>query len=126
MALEQYFEEKEGLGILSTADENGVVNTAVYSRPHVMDDHTIAFIMANRLSHANLQANPHAAYLFKEVGHGYRGKRLSLTKIKEEQETELLHTLRRRTYSDEQEAKMKPLSLVYFKVDEERPLVGRF
>ena len=126
MALQQYFEEKNGLGVLSTADEKGVVNTAVYARPHVLEDDTVAFVMANRLSHANLAANPHASYLFKEEGHGYRGKRLSLTKIKEEHDTALLHSLRRRTYSDEQEAKMKPLSLVYFRVDEERPLVGAF
>ena len=126
MALQHYFEEKSGLGILSTANEKGVVNTAVYARPHVMDENTIAFVMANRLSHANLEANPHAAYLFKEDGHGYRGKRLLLTKIKEEQDTDLLNILRRRTYSDEEEARMKPLSLVYFRVDEERPLVGAF
>ena len=56
----------------------------------------------------------------------FTGKRLFLTKIKEEHHTERLHSLRRRTYSDEEEAKMKPLSLVYFKVDEERPLVGAF
>ena len=126
MALQHYFEEKSGLGILSTANEKGVVNTAVYARPHVMDENTIAFVMANRLSHANLEANPHAAYLFKEDGHGYRGKRLLLTKIKEEKDTDLLNILRRRTYSDEEEARMKPLSLVYFRVDEERPLVGAF
>ena len=59
MSLQKYFDEKTGLGILSTADAHGVVNSAVYSRPHVMDEHTIAFIMANRLSHENLQSNPH-------------------------------------------------------------------
>jgi hypothetical protein len=124
MALREYFKEKNGLGILSTADQRGVVNAAVYSRPHVMDDHTVAFIMANRLSHTNLKTNPHASYLFKEEGHGYRGKRFKLTKIREEQGTALLESLRRRTYSEEEEAKMKPLFLVYFSVDEELPLVG--
>ena len=126
MTLSKYFEEKTGLGILSTANDAGVVNSALYARPHVMDDDTVAFIMANRLSHENLQSNPHATYLFREDGNGHQGKRLVLTKLREEQESEKLHELRRRTYSDEEESRMKPLSLVYFKVEEVRPLVGAF
>jgi hypothetical protein len=126
MGLKTYFEETEGFGVLSTADSKGRVDAAIYARPHVMEKDTVAFIMANRLSHDNLQSNPYATYLFKEEGHGYRGKRLSLTKIREEQDTELLERLRRRMYSEENEAKMKPLSLVFFKVTEERPLIGAF
>jgi hypothetical protein len=33
-----------------------------------MDDDTVAFIMAERLSHENLKKNPHAVYLFMEDG----------------------------------------------------------
>lgn len=124
MDLHKYFEETNGIGILSTADGEGIVNSAVYGRPHIMDDGTIAFIMANRLSHKNLDANPHASYLFVEEGAGYRGKRLALTKVREEADSELLESLRRRRYSKEQEEGMKPLYLVYFKIDNELPLVG--
>jgi hypothetical protein len=124
MSLSLYFENNKGVGILSTADRNGVVNSAVYARPHIMDDGSVGLIMANRLSHENLKTNPHAAYLFVEEGPGYRGKRLKLTKVKEEQDTELVQTLRRRFYAPDAEDRMKPLSLVYFKVDEELPLVG--
>ena len=60
MTLEAYFEEHKGFGVLSTADGEGRVNAAVYSRPHVMGDGTVAFIMWDRLTHANLQSNPHA------------------------------------------------------------------
>jgi hypothetical protein len=126
MGLKSYFEETAGFGVLSTTDNNGKVNSAVYARPHVTEEDTIAFIMANRLTHENLQSNPYASYLFKEEGRGYKGKRLTLTKLREEQDTELLELIRRRTYSDENEAKMKPLSLVFFTVTEERPLVGAF
>ena len=118
-----YFESKTGIGVLSTADSKGRVDSAIYARPHVMDDGLLAFIMTDRLTHKNIQYNPHAVYLFKEIGPGWKGKRLFLTKVREEQDTELLQSLRRRKYSPEDEAKMKPLFLVFFQLDHERPLV---
>ena len=124
MTLSSYFEENKGIGVLSTANRDGVVNSAIYARPHVMADGTLGLIMANQHSYENLRANPHAAYLFLEDTPGYRGKRFKLTKVKEEQDTELVMKLRRRFYSPDMEEKMKPVTLVYFRVDEERPLVG--
>ncbi len=79
MDLSEYFESANGLGVLATASADGQVDLAVYARPHVLAKDTVAFIMADRLSHANLQSNPRAAYLFREDGEGYRGKRLHLT-----------------------------------------------
>lgn len=124
MDLMDYFEKTEGLGVLSTADAEGKVNAAVYSRPHVADGGTLAFIMPDRLTHHNLKSNPHAAYLFRESGPGYRGKRLYLTKIREETDTELVESLRRKVYPAEAEEKMGPKSIVFFKVDRELPLIG--
>ncbi len=46
--------------MLSTADAKGRVDAAVYSRPHVLCPDTVSFIMPHRLTHQNLQANPHA------------------------------------------------------------------
>jgi hypothetical protein len=123
MELKAYFEQISGLGILSTADASGRVDAAVYSRPHVMDDGSVAFIMRDRLTHNNLQSNPHAAYLFKEEGSGYAGKRLFLTKISEEKETERLHELRRRRYPADKERR-EASYLVFFNVDKVLPLVG--
>ena len=121
MELEKYFENTEGNGILSTADGNGRVDAAIYSRPHIMDDGTIALIMRYRLSHHNLQSNSHACYMFIEKGPGYKGKRLFLTKVREEQDSGLLQSLQRRQYINEKdEAKF----LVFFKIDKELPLVG--
>ena len=90
MNLKDYFEDAKGLGVFATADSEGKVDVAVYSRPHVMDSETVAFIMRDRLTHHNLQSNPHGAYLFAEAGKKYVGKRLFLTKIREEQDTELV------------------------------------
>jgi hypothetical protein len=77
--------------------------------------------MRDRLSHLNLQSNPHATYLFIENGPGYKGKRLFLKKIREEQDTELLNSLRRRQYLDEKD---ETKFLVFFKLDKELPLIG--
>jgi hypothetical protein len=124
MNLKEYFESKNGTGVLATSDASGRVDAAIYARPHVMEDGLVSFIMADRLSHKNLESNPHAVFLFKEDVPGYRGTRLFLTKMREEQDTDLLHSLRRRKYTPEQEAAMRPLYLVFFHVDVELPLVG--
>lgn len=120
MDLKTYFENTEGYGILSTADSAGKVDAAIYSRPHFMDDGTIALIMRDRLTHHNLQSNAHACFMFIEKGPGYKGKRLFLSKVSEEQDSELLQQLRRRQYIDDtDESKF----LVFFTVDKELPLV---
>jgi hypothetical protein len=118
--LKDYFENTEGRGVLATADSEGKVDVAVYSRPHVMEDDTVAFLMRERLTHHNLQSNPHAAYLFMEKSQRFVGKRLFLTKVTEEKDTDLAHSLRRRHYPDDGE----PLYLVYFKIDKVLPLIG--
>jgi len=125
MELRDYFEGTTGRGVLATADKDGNVDAAVYSRPHFMDDGTIAFIMADRLSHKNLKSNPHAAYLFMEAGEKYVGKRMFLTKVREEKDSELIPKLRRRKgYALLEEDKDKPLFLVYFRIDKVLPLIG--
>jgi hypothetical protein len=125
MDLREYFENTKGTGVLATADAEGRVNAAIYARPRVMDDGTVAFIMADHLSHRYLESNPHAAYLFREAGEGYAGKRLQLTRLKQETDPEKINALRRR--------EVPPVSLpkegekrflVYFQVDSVRPLVG--
>ena len=124
MNLADYFENIRGTGVLSTADKDGKVNAAVYSRPHFMEDGTIAMIMRDRLSHANLQSNPHAAYLFIEKGTGYQGKRLYLTKIREEEKSELLVKFKRRQLTPEEDAEKGTMFLVIFRIDKILPLVG--
>ena len=121
MKLEGYFDSKKGIGVLSTADSEGKVDAAIYARPHFMEDGSLAIIMRDRLSHHNLQSNPHATYLFKEEGSGYSGKRLFLTKVREEENTELLESLGRRksAYGNGEDR-----FLVFFKLDKELPLVG--
>jgi hypothetical protein len=126
MNVAEYFENTHGRGVLATADGEGRVDAAIYARPHVFDEATIAFIMRDRLSHANLQSNPHAAYLFMEDGGGYKGSRLFLTKLAEEKNTERLFALRRKEYGgrDKPEDLGFDLFLVTFKIDKVLPLIG--
>ena len=121
MELKSYFENTKGVGVLATADGDGKVDAAIYARPHFMEDGTLAVIMRDRLTHHNLQSNSHATFLFVENGPGYKGKRLFMTKVREEEDTELLYSLRRRQYpNDKDEAKF----LVFFKLDKALPLIG--
>jgi hypothetical protein len=77
--------------------------------------------MRDRLTHHNLQSNPYAAYLFVEEGPGYKGKRLYLRKVSEEENSERIESLSRRAYKDE-----KPGSrfLVSFEAEKVLPLIG--
>ena len=124
MSLAEYFENVKGVGVLSTADSSGRVNAAVYGRPHFIDDSTVAFIAGDRLTHANLEVNPSAVYLFKEEG-SYNGRRLYLTKTREEKDSPLIGEIRRRKHKEmEAEQKGESTFLVYFRIDQVLPLIG--
>ncbi|RPH48831.1 MAG: pyridoxamine 5'-phosphate oxidase family protein [Desulfobacteraceae bacterium] len=124
MKLSEYFENSKGVGILSTADKDGKVNAAIYGHPHFMKEDTVAFIAADRLTHANLQTNPSAVYLFKEQN-SYERKRLYLIKIREEKDSPLIDEIRRRKHNNaDGKDKTEPRFLVYFKVDKVLSLIG--
>jgi hypothetical protein len=124
MPIKDYFEHTKGIGVLSTADSAGQVDAAIYARPHFMDDGTIAFIMRDRLTHHNLGENLSAVYLFIEDGHGYKGVRLYLKKVKEDTNPELLAQLTRRCLSPEDDAAKGSKFLVYFAVKKTLALIG--
>ncbi|MBN2130600.1 MAG: pyridoxamine 5'-phosphate oxidase family protein [Sedimentisphaerales bacterium] len=123
MNLADYFERTEGFGVLGTADEAGNVDLAVYARPHVIDETTLAFIMSDRLTHENLQSNPRATFLFHESGGGYKGKRLYLTRVREETDPERIEAMRRESRKGHDYGGALKF-LVYFRVEKVRPLVG--
>ena len=127
MGLQEYFENAKGIGVLATADADGKVNVAVYSRPHFLgdEDAEVALIMNDRLSHDNVVSNPQAAYMFIEETAGYVGKRLFLTRIREETDMEKIQSIRRRNLPPNcDDGDTKKRFLVYFRVDGIRPLIG--
>ena len=124
MNLETYFSEMKGIGVMATSDNNGVVDSAIYSRPHVQGKDELAFIMRDRLTHKNLQENKYANYLFLEEGQGYSGVRLFLRKINESSDPELIRSLTRRHLSPEDDRLQGDKFLVRFKVDKALTLIG--
>ena len=122
MDLQEYFKTEKGTGILSTADAAGFVNSAVYATPHTMEEGLLAFNMRERKTYDNILVNPHVCYLFIEAGK-LSGKRIYLTKSKEEKNSELLFSLRRRCKHEACETD-EDLHLVFFSVDKVLPLVG--
>lgn len=124
MQLAEYFEKTAGVGVLATADSQGKVNAAIYGRPHVTDENTLAFIASDRLTHANLQTNSSAVYLFKEDS-SYQGKRLYLTKTREEKDSPLIGELRRhRDRKTDGSVNAESKFLIYFTIDKVLPLIG--
>ena len=123
MSLAEYFENIKGMGVLATSDCDGKVDIAIYSRPYIIDEKTIAFSMLEKLSYSNIQSNPKAAYMFVEEGPGYNGKRLHLTMTGEEKDPERIKEIKQQhTKTHKPDEKIR--HLIYFTVDKIRPLVG--
>jgi len=125
MKLSEYFEKMDGHGVIATSDSKGKVGAAVYARPHFINEKTVAFVMADRLMHKNLQSNPHASYLFMESNKEDAGKRIYLTKTKEEADRKRVDEMLRKDTCPADEGYIKGKRyLVYFKIDKVLPLVG--
>jgi hypothetical protein len=62
--------------------------------------------------------------MFMQEGPGYEGKRFFLRKEREEQDSDLLYRLRRRTYPDDDRIHGEAKFLVFFRVEKELPLIG--
>lgn len=120
MNLKDYFAQNNGTAILATAGREGKVDAAIYSKPHLVGEECVALLMSDRLSHANIQENPYACYLFKQEGPGWQGVRLYLKMVSEERNTELAQSLIRRNIGDQN----VDVNLVYFEVEKILPLVG--
>ncbi|KPK25069.1 MAG: pyridoxamine 5'-phosphate oxidase [Desulfobacterales bacterium SG8_35_2] len=124
MTLNEYFKSVSGKGVLATADAAGKVDAAIYSKPHILEDGSLAFIMRDHLTHHNIGANPYATYLFIEDGRSYRGIRIFLKKVREDTDPDLIAQMTRRHLTPEQDAAKGPKFLVYFTLEKLLPLIG--
>ncbi len=124
MDLKRYFTEHTGTGVLATSDSQGKVSTAIYARPYVLEDSTVAFIMRNRLSRKNILENGHAGYLFHEGGPGHAGVRLSLNFLEESTDHDLLLESTRSKAAKGKAKTEEPRYLATFAVEKCFKLVG--
>lgn len=86
--------QQPGLGVMATASQDGCVNTAVYARPHVMDEQTLVWGMTDGRTYRNIVDNPHASFLFKTSGPGFSGVRLALKLLRREESGPMLDKIR--------------------------------
>jgi D-lyxose ketol-isomerase len=125
MELQKYFNGKDGVGILSTSDDNGRVNSAIYSKPYFISENEVVFVMANRRTRNNVQVNPYASYTFLEKGSQSCGKRLHLRKIKEIIDKKKVSKFRNENSKNlEFIVEDDKSSLVHFLIEEQGPLLG--
>jgi hypothetical protein len=110
--------------VLATADNEGRTDAAIYARPHIMDDGSLAFIMRERLSLHNLQSNPYATFLFMDQAAHLKGMRLFMKKTGEDTDEELISRMTRRNLTPEQDKTAGPKHIVYFSLEKILTLVG--
>jgi formylmethanofuran dehydrogenase subunit E len=67
----------QGRGVMATADASGKVNVAIYARPRIIDEGTVAWGMSEGRTWGNLKENGKAAYLFMS-DKSFQGVRLVL------------------------------------------------
>jgi putative heme iron utilization protein len=124
MNLVEYFAKAKGMGILATAEARGKVDLAIYAKPILVDENTIALVMRERLSHQNIRHNPNAAYMFIEEPDDNRGLRLYLTMIREETNSSIVEKIIEEHPEICPEPDEANKYLVHFRVDRVRELVG--
>lgn len=113
-----------GIGVMATAASDGHVNTAVYARPHVMDDSTLVWGMTAGRTWRNVCQNPHASYLFREAGPGFSGVRIELELLRTEEDGEMLAQIKRNTSEVVGPGAGEAVThAAWFRVVEVRPLI---
>jgi len=122
MEIKQYFERTKGNGFLATADENGIIDIAVYALPYFIDDATVGFLTSDQSTINNLEHNPHATYFFNESGKEFAGKRLFLTLMRTVPDIEAVGDICSKCDYSFYEGLLTG-NVSYFKIDEVKPLV---
>jgi hypothetical protein len=113
-----------GRGIIATSDSSGNVNIAVYARPHIVDEKTVAWGMTEGRTWSYVKENPRAAYLYMNPGPGYAGVRLALA-LKEFRESgDMLETIKKHTAEIVSPGAAEAvIHVAFFKIEEIRPLI---
>lgn len=127
--LMDYFNKQPRIGILSTANRDGKVNAAVFGSPRMVDEKTIVVALGENRTFEYLQENPNAVFLIVERGEGetlegWKGLRVYLRMKECATSGDLLESYKReaaRVLGEEAVATIH--AVVYFEIDEVRPLI---
>ena len=116
--------QQAGLGVMATASKDGCVNTAVYARPHVIDDQTMVWGMTEGRTYRNISENPQASFLFKIASPGFSGVRLALNLVKTEESGPMLAQIKENAETTVGPGTgAKVTHAAWFTVTEVRPLI---
>jgi hypothetical protein len=64
--LMEYFNKTPRLGVLSTSGKDGMVDSAVFGSPQMIDEKTVLVATAQNRTFTNLMENPNAVYMILE------------------------------------------------------------
>jgi len=124
--LVEYFNKQPRLGTLSTADKNGMVNSAYFGSPRMVDEQTIFMGLGNNRTFANLQTNPKAVFMVLEPGDtimDWKGVRIYVTMTDCETSGKKLDDMRATIAQHAGENASKMIhAAVTFEINEIRPL----
>jgi len=84
-SLTEYFNKQPRLGVLSTSNKAGEVDSAYFGSPRMIDDQTVMVALGRNKTLANLQENPNACYMIMEPGKSifeWKGLRIYLKMTK--------------------------------------------
>jgi hypothetical protein len=86
-ALMEYFNKQPRLGVLSTSNKAGEIDSAYFGSARMIDESTVIVALGKNKTFANLQENPNACYMIMEPGKSileWKGLRIYLNMTKYE------------------------------------------
>jgi hypothetical protein len=122
-----FFNKQPRIGILSTSNKGGKVDSAVFGSPRMIDDKTVVMGLGKNRTLSYLQENPHAVFLIVEAGKSlmeWKGVRVYLKAKSIATTGKVLDDLKEqlRKAAGEQAAQMMNAA-VTFEIEEIRPIV---
>ena len=123
------FNKYPRIGTLSTANNEGEVNVAVFGSPRMIDENTVVMGIGQNRSLRNLQRNPKAAFVVMEPGEtvmGWKGARVYLEATDMETDGDFYDEIKLNIAkaAGKQAADMVHAA-IRFKITEVRPIVDR-
>ena len=124
--LMDYFNKQSRLGTLSTASKDGMVNSAYFGSPYMVDEKTIIMGLTKNRTLFNLHDNPNAVFMIMEPGKSiseWKGVRIYVKMTDCSTSGEKLEKMKAKitAHAGEGAAKMIHAALT-FEVQEIRPL----
>jgi hypothetical protein len=125
-SLMEYFNKQPRLGVLSTSNKAGEVDSAYFGSPRMIDESTILVALGKNKTFANLQENPNACYMIMAPGKSileWKGLRIYLKMTECQTSGDAVDTMKKQITEKAGEAAGKMIyAVIKFSVTAVRPL----